>query len=74
MSTTTSTIKTLDAVPKGVQPSGETHKEEFARYYSPEFTQALTEMFHRAKRLAIQADRDAIAEITNALSHIQTEG
>ena len=67
-------IKAIEVAPNGTQPSGETREEKLAKYSSPEFTQALTEMFHRAKRHAIQADRDAIPEITNALSYIQTEG
>lgn len=33
--------------------------ETIAKYGSPEFTKALLEAFHRAKRLAIQADLEA---------------
>lgn len=40
-------------------PSSETRDEKIARYGSAEFTQQLTEAFHRAKQLGIQADRDA---------------
>lgn len=41
------------------QPPNEIRDEKIARYGSPEFTQELTEAFHRAKRLGIQADREA---------------
>ena len=49
----------IEAAPQGVL---ETRDEKIARYSSPEFTKALTETFHQAKRRAIQADREA-AEI-----------
>ena len=54
-----SPTKTVEAAPKATPPSSETREEKLARYSSPEFTQALTETFHRAKRQAIQADREA---------------
>lgn len=52
-------IQKADSLPESEQPPSESRDERIARYGSPEFTQALTEAFHRAKRLGIQADREA---------------
>ena len=52
-------IQKADLLPESGQPLSESRDERIARYGSPEFTQALTEAFHRAKRLGIQADREA---------------
>lgn len=51
--------RALPAKRRRNQPSEETREEKIARYGSSEFTQALTETFHRAKRRGIQADREA---------------
>ncbi len=61
---TASPIKTVEAIFNGEQHSGESREEKLARYSSPEFTQALTETFHRAKRRAIQADREVAEKFT----------
>lgn len=41
------------------QPCQETREAKITRYGSSEFSQALTETFHRAKKRGIQADREA---------------
>ncbi len=52
--------KKIEAPPNATPPSGESREGKIARYSSPEFTKALTETFHRAKRRAIQADREVV--------------
>ena len=56
-------IKTIETVPKETPQPVETRDEKIARYSSPEFTKALTETFHQAKRRAIQADREAAESV-----------
>lgn len=58
MTIAASTVGT-DTIPAEASTSSETRDEKIARYGSPEFTQQLTEAFHRAKRQGIQADREA---------------
>ena len=41
------------------QSNNETREEKIARYGSHEFVLELTNAFHQAKRLGIQADREA---------------
>ena len=57
-------IERTNSQPVPNQTTNEIRDEKIARYGSPEFTQELTEAFHRAKRLGIQADREAAKQTT----------
>lgn len=65
-------IQKADSLPESGQPPSESRDERIARYGSPEFAQALTEAFHRAKRLGIQADREA-ADRKNSTAESQAK-
>lgn len=65
---TTSPIDKVATVPSETMPDGELREQKIARYTSPEFTKTLTEAFHRAKRHAIQADREVAEKTGEAAS------
>ena len=50
---TASPTKTVETPPNATQPCGESREEKLAGYSSPEFTEALLEHFHEAKRRAL---------------------